>query len=364
MVTKKNGLSLDLIVHPGETIKELLENKNMNQEELAIRTGYSAKHVSEVISGKKSISSKFANALEYVFGIPTEFWINLQGNYDKEMIEIKKLAEIADEEFVVLKELKEFVNYCKNNSIIGSGLNKELTILNLRKFLKVNNLLSIANLPIQGAAFRGSSNKVNINVLYAWISLCEHLTEDVEPSRQFNKEVLKENIENIKKTMFLEPNKMIENLKKIFLNSGVVFEVVHNFTGAPVQGYIQKKNKKVILCMTIRQKYSDIFWFTLFHEIGHLLNDDFTNLYIDYTFEENDSEIKANNFARTTLINEDDYKVFLQNKKYSYNSIVKFAKTQNLKPGIVIGRIQNDTKNYSFLNQYREKYKWVNEMDY
>ena len=116
--------------------------------------------------------------------------------------------------------------------------------------------------------------------------------------------------------------------------------------------------------MTIRQKYSDIFWFTLFHEIGHLLNDDFTNLYIDYTFEENDSEIKANNFARTTLINEDDYKVFLQNKKYSYNSIVKFAKTQNLKPGIVIGRIQNDTKNYSFLNQYREKYKWVNEMDY
>ena len=88
---KLNGLSLDLIIHPGETIKELLEEKEMTQEELAIRTEYSAKHVSEVISGKKDISSKFANALEYVFGIPTEFWINLQGNYDKEVLELKKI---------------------------------------------------------------------------------------------------------------------------------------------------------------------------------------------------------------------------------------------------------------------------------
>ena len=63
MMEKSNGLSLELIVHPGETIKELLNDKNMNQEELAIRTGYSAKHISEVLSGKKSISSKFANSV-------------------------------------------------------------------------------------------------------------------------------------------------------------------------------------------------------------------------------------------------------------------------------------------------------------
>ncbi len=79
-----NDLSFDLIIHPGETIKELLEENNMTQEELAIRTGYSTKHVSEVISGKKNISSKFANSLEYIFAIPTEFWINLQRNYDKD----------------------------------------------------------------------------------------------------------------------------------------------------------------------------------------------------------------------------------------------------------------------------------------
>lgn len=82
MMEEINGLSLDLIIHPGETIKELLEENGMTQDELATRTGYSAKHISEVLSGKKNISSKFVNSLEYVFNIPTEFWINLQSNYD------------------------------------------------------------------------------------------------------------------------------------------------------------------------------------------------------------------------------------------------------------------------------------------
>ena len=362
MVAKKSGLSPDLIVHPGNTIKELLEDRNMNQEELAIRTGYSAKHVSEVISGKKDISSNFANALEYAFGIPTQFWINMQGIYDREILEIKRMAEITDEEFNILKDLKEFIEYCINNSIIGSGLNKELTIINLRKFLRVSSLISISKLPIQSAAFRGSSkNKINPNVLYAWIRLCDYLTEEIKVNNSFNKELLKGKLDDIKKTMFLEPNEMVQELKNIFLSCGIIFEVVHNFTGAPVQGYIQKKKDKIIMCMTIRQKYSDIFWFTLFHEIGHLLNDDFTKSYIDYTFAEDKIEIAANDFARNALINEAEYAKFIKKQKFDFNSIEKFAKSQKLKPGIVIGRIQNDTKNYSFMNQYREKYIWVNE---
>ena len=65
-----NGLSLDLIIHPGETVKEVLDDRNMSQEELAIRTGFTPKHVSEVVNGKKGISPAFAKSLEYVFGMP------------------------------------------------------------------------------------------------------------------------------------------------------------------------------------------------------------------------------------------------------------------------------------------------------
>lgn len=363
MMEKLNGLSLDLIIHPGETIKELLEEKEMTQEELAIRTEYSAKHVSEVISGKKDISSKFANALEYVFGIPTEFWINLQGNYDKEILELKKINNIKEEEFNILTELKDIVKYCETSGIIKNGLNRPLTLLSMRKFLNVNNLMSIPNLPLQQVAFRGSKKiKVNINVLYAWKKICEYLTDKIIITNKFVKDNLIKKYEEIKSTMFLEPNEMVIELKKIFSECGIAFEIVHNFAGAPVQGYIQKRKDKIVLCMTIRQSFSDIFWFTLFHEIGHLLNEDFSNQYIDYSFIESEIEKKADLFARNVLISDDAYKNFIKNGKFDIDTISKFAKSQNVKPGIVIGRIQNELNDYTFMASYRERYKWVDNI--
>ena len=359
MMENMNGLSLELIVHPGETIKEVIEDRNMSQEELAIRTNYSAKHISEVLSGKKGISSKFANALEYALGIPTEFWINLQGIYDKEIIELEKTNKISEQEYSILGQLKEFVTYCHKMNILDNISNKSVNVLNLRRFLNINDLTSIPNLPIQQVAFRGSKhNKVNIYVLYAWQKLCEYFTEQDKVSVDFNKKLLKTKCDEIKNTMFLEANEMISKLKKIFSECGIIFEVVRHFTGAPVQGFIKKSNNKVILCMTIRQSFSDIFWFTLFHEVSHLLNEDFTDKYIDYSFIESEIETRADNFARNILINKDDYDKFIQKNILNINTINEFAKTQKILPGIVIGRIQNDTKNYSFLTKYKEKYIW------
>lgn len=360
MMENVNGLSLDLLIHPGETIKEVLNEKNMSQEELAIRTDYSAKHISEVVRGKKDISSEFANRLEYALSIPASFWMNLQSNYDREVFEINSINNIDQKELNILKDLKEVIKYCEDYEIIECNSKKEITLLNIRKFLNINNLCSIPSLSIQQAAFRGSTaKKVNIYVLYAWQKLCEHLTDKVTVTNPYNIEKLKTKYEDIKKTMFLPANDMVVELKKIFLDCGIVFDVVQHFAGAPVQGFIQKKNDKVILCMTIRQSFSDIFWFTLFHEIGHLTNDDFSNKYIDYQFIESEEERAADTFARNILINQKDYDNFIKNSNISLPEIKKFADSQNVKPGIVIGRIQNDRKDYSFMTDYREKYKWA-----
>ena len=359
MMGNVNGLSLDLLVHPGETIKEVLEEKNMSQEELAIRTEYSAKHVSEVVRGKKDISSEFANRLEYALGIPAHFWMNLQTNYDKEVFEINCVNNIQEKELNILKDLKDVVKFCENADIIECNSKKEITVLNMRKFLNLNNLCSIPSLLIQQAAFRGSKvNKVNVYVLYAWQKLCEYFTNKATITNNYDKEKLKTKYEDIKKTMFLPANDMVEELKNIFAECGIAFEIVQHFTGAPVQGFIQKKNEKVILCMTIRQSFSDIFWFTLFHEIGHLLHDDFSNQYIDYQFIESEEEKEADIFARNILIDENKYNDFMKKANIGISDIKCFADSQNVKPGIVIGRIQKDIDDYSFMAQYRERYKW------
>lgn len=53
----------------------------------------------------------------------------------------------------------------------------------------------------------------------------------------------------------------------------------------------------LILCMTLRQKFADIFWFTLFHEIAHILNGDTKHEFIDFDSVSGDMEAKADSMA-------------------------------------------------------------------
>ena len=115
----------------------------------------------------------------------------------------------------------------------------------------------------------------------------------------------------------------------------------------------------MILCMTIRQSYADIFWFTLFHEIGHILNGDIEYNKIDYYVENKEKENEADIFAKNILINEDDYKIFISKADYTKESIIEFAKNQKIQPFIVVGRLQKDRKiKYSQYSDLKVRYKY------
>lgn len=359
MMEKMNGLSLDFIIHPGETVKEVLEERGMSQEELAIRTGFSPKHVSEVVHGKKGISPAFAKTLEYVLGMPASFWINLQGIYDREIIEFQELNGISENELDIVCKLKDIIKYCQELHFMKLDSNKEAQVMELRNILMVNKLDYIAKLPINQVAFRGSKKvDVDIYVLYAWQRICELYADNIKVEESYDVNKLKKVIPDIKKAMFLEVNDMINELQKIFCSVGIAFQVVKHFSGAPVQGFIKKKNDKAILCMTIRQSFADIFWFTLFHEIGHLINDNVTNQYIDYTFTDSEDERKADEFARKTLINEVQYSNFIEQDNINEKAIEEFAKSQNVRDFVIVGRLEKDKNDYKLFANKRLRYKW------
>ena len=78
--------------------------------------------------------------------------------------------------------------------------------------------------------------------------------------------------------------------------------------------------------MTLRQNRADIFWFSLFHEIGHILNKDENNYLVDFEFAKGDEELEADNFANKELINQNDYKKFVENDVFTLSAIKRFAK--------------------------------------
>ncbi len=357
------GLSPDLIIHPGETLVEILEDRDMSQKELAIRTGMTEKHISTVVKGQKNISVAFAKKLEYALGIDASFWINLQANYDRELLEFEEVNNITEAELGILKPLKQVIEYMVSRRWLIENTNEAEKVLCLRKILAVSNLTAIPHITYN-AAYRAQV-AININVdtyvLYAWQRICELVTKDIVVSDELNISLLTDSIPEIKKLMFEDINIVQGKLENIFAKCGIAFKIVKHFKGAPVQGFIKKTDdEKLILCMTIRQNRADIFWFTLFHEIGHIINEDIRQRFIDFNSTQSDMEAKADAFAREVLMNARDYKEFVMKRDFSISAINTFARKQGVKSYIVIGRLQSDE--ILGWDQYNEKivyYKWA-----
>ncbi|MBF0099812.1 MAG: HigA family addiction module antidote protein [Desulfobacterales bacterium] len=74
-----NGL---LPIHPGEFLKENLEELGISQAEFARTVGVSAMRISHIINGTRPITAEIALILSQAFRQSPQYWLNLQSDYD------------------------------------------------------------------------------------------------------------------------------------------------------------------------------------------------------------------------------------------------------------------------------------------
>ncbi len=361
MAVKKIGIYHDLIIHPGETIADVLEDRGITQAELSSRTGVSSAYVSNVIAGKKGISANFAMGLEYALGVPKSFWLNLQANYESELLEMNEEQTITDEERSTREDLKDIVKYLRQREMMPLREKKDDSILSLRKVLQISNIANLKEM-IPAGAFRIAANTtVNPNVLGAWIRLCQLIGDDKTVLSKFDKKYTNDLIKEIKNIMCQKDVSIQGSLRDVMVKYGIDFSVVRNFRGAPVQGYISQKSDGIYqMVLTIRGAFADIFWFSLFHEIGHIVNGDIGK---NFKFLDDGSDYEkeraADLFASNMLLSPESYKMFVQKRDFSIEAISKYAKSQNVMPYIVIGRLQKEKYlDYRMYSNYKLRYKW------
>ena len=108
---------------------------------------------------------------------------------------------------------------------------------------------------------------------------------------------------------------------------------------------------------------ADKFWFSLFHELAHVLKHDKRLTFID-DGEANPAvrkqEDEANAFAGEQLIPSKAYEGFMQSGSFGSEPIRAFAREMGVHPGIVVGRLQHDKKlpEATVLNRLRERFVW------
>ena len=73
---------LKRVVHPGEVLKDELNELGLTPTEFARQINVPPNRVSQIIAGKRSISGDTALRFGHWFGMDPQFWLNLQSQFD------------------------------------------------------------------------------------------------------------------------------------------------------------------------------------------------------------------------------------------------------------------------------------------
>lgn len=71
-------------VHPGEILKETLDDFSLSMNRFAQEISVPANRISAIVAGKRSITGETALRLGRYFGTSAAYWMNMQARYDLE----------------------------------------------------------------------------------------------------------------------------------------------------------------------------------------------------------------------------------------------------------------------------------------
>jgi HTH-type transcriptional regulator/antitoxin HigA len=141
---------------------------------------------------------------------------------------------------------------------------------------------------------------------------------------------------------------------KMLSECGIALVFLPHLKGSFLQGASFMDGNKIVVGLTARGKDADKFWFSLFHELAHII---FGHIgQADGTTEQD--EKAADSWSRDTLISEEAFLAFAQRRNYSATNVCAYAKELGIAPGILVGRLQNEgCIKHSMLNDLKEHYE-------
>ncbi len=347
MLHSRNAVAIP----PGATIHEQLDHRGMSQKEFAVRMDLSEKHISHLINGKVELTKDVALRLESVLGLSASFWNNLEVLYREQ--EARVNAELARERD---EEAARKFPYAKMAAIGWIPAAKEIgeKVDHLRAYFEVARLDLLETLCIPGVAYRKvGSNTTSDYTLAAWSQKARLEARKIQ-TKPINIKRLQESLTAIRAMTRRKPEPFCEDLRCLLAECGVGIVFLPHIGGSFLHGVSFVDGNHIVIGLSVRGKYADKFWFSLFHELGHVLAGHINELCC--TSEE--QEQQADEFARNTLISPIDYDDFVRRNDMSYTSIQSFAQAIDIDPGIVLGRLQKDNLvAYNHFNDLKTQYR-------
>ncbi|MFI4915121.1 MAG: HigA family addiction module antitoxin [Phycisphaerales bacterium JB060] len=331
------------VASPGEHIREELEERGWTQSDLATILGRPLSAINQIINAKKSITPDTARELGEAFGTSAELWLNLESSF--------RLAQASDPAGNVRARAKLFEQapvsemqrrgWIARTSQVGDIRNE------LLRFYGVSDEVELEQFRQRVAARKGDANQPLSAAQCAWLRRIQQLSTSVQADA-FSKRAVKDGLPELK-AVAATPEE-IHKTPAILARMGIRLVVVEHLSKTKVDGIaFWLSSKKPVIGLSLRYDRIDYFWFTLFHELGHIylghvdppLDDDIQASAAD--IEREDIEREADRFAASMLIPADQIESFILRKTplFSKKSIIQFANRIHVHPGVVVGQLQH-----------------------
>lgn len=332
------------VPHPGETLAEKLEEMEMGPKEFALRTGKPEKTIIAILKGKSSITPDMAVQFENVTKIPANFWMNHQRGYDEFIA--RENRQIVIEEALAWAKQFPLADMIKKGWLPQVATIQEKT-MEMLAFFGFSNHTAWEDYYFKQqlkVAFRISlAQTKEPYAISAWLRKGELQAVDLE-TNDYSKKKFKEILPELKSIMANHPDGFFNQLQSICMDAGV--KVVHTpcINKVPISGSTRWLNDVPFIQLTGRYDRNDSFWFTFFHEVGHILLHGKKDIFLEnlyYSDKDLEKEKEADLFAVKWTLTDDEEAEILAAAPLSEVDIRDFAKQFNTHLAIIIGRLQH-----------------------
>jgi len=330
-------------IGPGNIIKRNLDALNWSQQDLAEIIGMSEKTVSLVLNNRQSVTVETSRLLAKAFNSSPEFWLNLEQNY---RLRLKKEG-VREKETGIKAEIRKYmpVLEMRKKGWIDCGKSFQSQKKAFLNFWGINDLdysmydgENIQYCPRQGRV----DETYTKYYMLTWLQMARKTARKIKPLK-YDKNKLAGIINKIPEYSRAKNGEalFIEALK----DAGVIFFVLSHLQKTYLDGACFNEGDNPVIVYTARHNRADNFWFTMAHEIAHVLlhlNKENT-FFMDNLEEltENAKENQADKLARKTIGVEEIINEAKSYKNYfSENRLNQLSEKFKIHPSLALGILQ------------------------
>jgi len=351
----------DVPVAPGETIREILEERGILQSDFAVRLGRTEKFVSQLVNGKAPLTHDTAVELERVLGVPSSFWNKLESIYRDALAHQRQKADLAAQaEWAESFPLKEMESH---GWIVREASPAEQTEELMRYFgiSSIDAYREYWGADKRLSARMSTAYTAETSAITAWLRAGERQAEGIR-TKPFSESAFRTALAELRSATRLDPEQWQPLMVERCAAAGVAVVLVPDLPKTRCHAVTWWASRsRAVIQLGLRYKTDDQMWFSFFHEAGHLLFDERRKGGIVDLNGDPIAEDRIDTFAADFLIPPEKYTAFTsQPGRLSKARVKAFAEEIGIAPSIVVGRLQRDEViPYSHMNDLKIRLTWA-----